>query len=78
MIDDGHGVGEHVVELGNGRFGKKLWPFSSFSLHADEDGLALQAGYKPINTMVVRNGELQPAVRSNAVPIDLQVSNATS
>ena len=67
MVDDRHGVGEDVIELGDGLLGEQPQPLAAFGLHADEDRLALEAGDVALDAGVVGDGELQPAVGGNAV-----------
>ena len=67
MIDDRHGVGEDVIELGDGLFGEQRRPFAALGLHADEARLACQLLDVVVDALIVGDGEVHAAVGRDAV-----------
>jgi hypothetical protein len=67
VVGDGHGIGEDVIELGNGLFREEFHPFAAFGLHRDKGGLALHGFEVVVDAGIVGDREIQAAIDGDAV-----------
>ena len=67
IVSEGHGIGEDVIEAGNGCGRDKRAPFAAFCLQGDEAGLAFHRAEILLDTVVAVHGKAEAAVDGDAV-----------